>query len=456
MSPLVPAHILKFGGAALADGEGVRRAVGIIADHWHAAPGERTVVVVSAHRGVTDLLGAAAWAASRGDADPSPVRVRHRALLRQLDLPGDFLDRYWREWGLFLGGLSEGGPLSAAQLDLALSFGERLSARIVARVCADCGLPAVPVDAWDLGLVSDSRHGAAQPLDGTDQALRQGLEQIGGLPIVTGFLAKDSRGNLTTLGRNGSDLTASLIAKALGAHQIQFWKTVGGIMTADPDLVPDARSLHSVTYGEAAEFAFHGAQVLHPAAIMPGLRETTRVCVRDVLNPEAPGTLLTTTHAEDHVGPVGVATRSDLLRIEVDVPSPERRQERLAELFDVLGSCGLEASLVDAEGDQISAFVDSGPSIPAALDQLGEGVRVQGELASVALIGHGVGQDLDLGRAALDALDMAGIQVQRAFLGARRSSQAFAVAAAARVAAARVLHEFVLSQPRWAEAGNRP
>jgi aspartokinase len=164
MVPRSSAHILKFGGAALADGEGVRRVAGIIAERWQNTPNERTVVVVSAHRGVTDLLGAAAWAASRGEVDPSRVRVRHRALLRELGLPSDLLDRYWREWGQFLEGLAHASPLSAAQLDLALSFGERLSARIVARVCTDFGLPAVPVDAWDLGLVSDSRHGSARPL----------------------------------------------------------------------------------------------------------------------------------------------------------------------------------------------------------------------------------------------------------------------------------------------------
>ena len=456
MVPGSSAHILKFGGAALADGEGVRRVAGIIAERWQKSPKERTVVVVSAHRGVTDLLGAAAWAASRGDVDPSGVRVRHRALLRELALPSDVLDRYWREWGHFLESLAHAGPLSAAQLDLALSFGERLSARVVARVCTEFGLPAVPVDAWDLGLVSDSRHGAARPLEGSGDALRKGLDGIEGIPIVTGFLAKDSSGNLTTLGRNGSDLTASLIASALGAKQIQFWKAVGGIMTADPDLVPDARSLASVTYSEAAEFAFHGAQVLHPEAIMPSLRNSTRVSVRDVSEPDAPGTLLTVSVEDDAVGPVGVATRPDLLRIDVDVPSPKMRAERVTALFEILGKCGVEASLVDAEGDQISAFVESGPGVPAALDQLGDMTQVHGDLASVALIGHGVGEDLALGRGALEALDLAGIEVQRAFLGARRSSQAFAVAATDLVRAARALHGFVLSHKRWSGTENRP
>jgi aspartate kinase len=455
MVPRSSAHILKFGGAALADGEGVRRVAGIIAERWQNTPNERTVVVVSAHRGVTDLLGAAAWAASRGEVDPSGVRVRHRALLRELGLPGDLLDRYWREWGQFLEGLAHAGPLSAAQLDLALSFGERLSARIVARVCTDFGLPAVPVDAWDLGLVSDSRHGSARPLEGSAEALRRGLDGIVGIPVVTGFLAKDSSGNLTTLGRNGSDLTASLIASALGAEQIQFWKTVGGIMTADPDLVPDARSLASVTYGEAAEFAFHGAQVLHPEAIMPDLRDSTRVSVRDVRDPNAPGTLLTNSVEGNPVGPVGVAARPNLLRIDVDVPSPNLRPERVAALFEVLGRCGVEASLVDAEGDQISAFVESGPGVPAALDELGDMTQVYGDLASVALIGHGVGEDLALGRGALEAFDLAGIEVQRAFLGTRRSSQAFAVAAGDLVRAARALHGFVLSHPRWSGTERR-
>jgi aspartokinase len=182
---------------------------------------------------------------------------------------------------------------------------------------------------------------------------------------------------------------------------------------------------------------------------MPDLRDSTRVSVRDVRDPDAPGTLLTNSVEGDAVGPVGVAARPKLLRIDVDVPSPNLRPERVAALFEVLGRCGVEASLVDAEGDQISAFVESGPGVPAALDELGDMTRVHGDLASVALIGHGVGEDLALGRGALEAFDQAGIEVQRAFLGARRSSQAFAVAAGDLVRAARALHGFVLSHPRW-------
>ncbi len=443
--PVAPTtHILKFGGAALADAQGVLRVAQILAEQRHAQPQRRHVVVISALKGVTDLLQEAAIEASEGFMDPAPVRIRHRAMLQALGQPSDLLDRYWREWTQFLEGLCDLGSVTAAQMDFALSFGERLSVRILARACADLGLPSVPVDAWDLGLVSDSRHGAARPLESSLAALRKGLEHVQGIPIVTGFLAKDPSGNLTTLGRNGSDLTASWIASALGAEEIHYWKAVGGIMTADPKWVHEARTLDEVTYGEAAEFAFHGAQVLHPQAIMPSLRNTTRVFVRNVRQPSLRGTELVTEHSGGSPGLLGIAVQRDVLHVVLNVPEPHLRGPRVAEMFEALGACGVEAGLLDAQGEEVSAFVRSGPGVPAALDQLGAGASVEGGLSAVALIGQGVGENLALGRQALEALDSSGVRVRRAFLGSRRSSQAFAVQAQDLATASAVLHGLVL------------
>ena len=142
----------------------------------------------------------------------------------------------------------------------------------VSGALARTGVEATPVDAFDLGFLSDSNHGHARPLSGIGDSIRTTLERVPGIPVVTGFLAKDRAGNLTTLGRNGSDLTASVLAEALAASEVQFWKPVAGILTADPELVPTARRIPSLTYMEAAECAFHGSRVLHPACVAPALR----------------------------------------------------------------------------------------------------------------------------------------------------------------------------------------
>jgi aspartate kinase len=444
---MVLQRVLKFGGAALADGDAVRRACAIVAAQ--AGPGPtspRLVVVVSAHRGVTDLLETVARAAATtGSLEAHRVRVRHKSLLAQLGQPPELLDHYWRALLHLLEQVRGQGRLAAAELDLLLSFGERMSARVVARALSDAGVPATPVDAWDLGFVTDSNHGRARPLAGIERAIRAALADVPGVPVVTGFLAKDRAGNLTTLGRNGSDLTASVLADALGADEIQFWKTVGGILTADPELVPDARIIDRLTYDEAAELAFHGARILHPASVAPAVRARCAVRVCNVAEPDAPGTQFV--RELRRAGPVAVASKRDQLSIELPIDVPERRGERTARFFEVLEGCGVTPGVVVTDGRRIGALVDAGPGVPAALSELGSEARLARGFGTFAIVGPGVGRDRALGLRALECLNGAGIEVLYAALGERAHSQAFVVHAAAHGAAVRVVHDTLLAPP---------
>ena len=280
--------VMKFGGAALKDGAGVRRAVSIVEEHGGASP----VVVVSALEGVTDLLVQAARSAARGEVDVEAVRVRHRSVLRELGADPERLDRYVRELTLLLSSISARRDLRAVELDHVLSFGERASARIVAGCFEAAGVPATPVDSYDLGLTTDSNHGNARPLPSEHAAVQRAVSEVPGVPVVTGFLAKDGAGNLTTLGRNGSDLSAALLAEAIGAAAVEFWKGVPGILTADPLVVPDARPLERLSFADAEELGQLGARVLHPEAIAPATRAGVEVRVRYVEDPAHPGTTL--------------------------------------------------------------------------------------------------------------------------------------------------------------------
>ena len=430
-----PNCVLKFGGAALADGAAVRRVCEIVSAQ-RAQDGAGPVVVVSAHAGVTDQLEELGRAAGAGALDPGSVRVRHRSLLSQLELPSDLLDRYWRALSALLAELASAGELGAPALDRVLSFGERLSARVVARALARHGVPATPVDAWDLGLVTDSRHGKARPLEGVGSAIAEAMGQVPGVPVVTGFLAKDVRGELTTLGRNGSDLTAAILAEALGADELVYWKTVPGILTADPAVVPEARLLSEVTYAEAGELAFHGAKVLHPAAVGPARRARIPVRVASALDPASPGTQLVEEHGGR--GPRALAVRDDALVVRLAVDAPEQRGACAARLFGVLEDCGVTPWLTGAEDGTVWALVDRGAEVPAALHQLGEGASIEGELATVTLVGEGVGADPDLARAASAQLTAAGVRPQRSTVTER--GLVHVVPAAERLAAARALH----------------
>ena len=233
-------------------------------------------MVVSAVQGVTELLGGL-WRVAAGldgtragsEQDAHRVRIRHRTLLSELGLDAEFLDRHLRELTWVLAAIGSRGAPSPADRDHVLSFGERMSARIVAACLRDSGLAATPVDAYDLGLVSDSNHGRARPLPENAPGVCRALAGVAGVPVVTGFVAVDASGKLTTLGRNGSDLSASLIGAAIGAEEVHFWKSVGGVLTADPELVPTARPIRSLDYERAAEYARCGAHVLHPEALEP-------------------------------------------------------------------------------------------------------------------------------------------------------------------------------------------
>jgi aspartate kinase len=429
--------VLKFGGAALADGPAVERACDIVLAR-RSEDGSGPVVVVSAHLGVTDLLEEVARSAAAGRLDPGPVRVLHRSLLSQLELPADLLDRYWRSLTALLEGVRQRGHLEVGELDQALSFGERLSARIVARALARQGVPATPVDAWDLGLVTDSQHGRARPLGGLARTMRAALGEVPGVPVVTGFLAKDRAGNLTTLGRDGSDLTAALIAEAIDATELQYWKSVPGILTADPTLVPQARTLDEVTYAEAGELAFHGARVLHPAAVAPARRAKVPVRVASILQPRAPGTRFRESLAA--TGPRAVASRAEVLAIRLEVEEPGRRGAACARLFAVLEACAVTPTLTSVDDGVVEALVPPGPGVPAALSELGAAASIERGLATLALIGEGVGRDPALCRAILADLEGAGIEVRRLQRSSRGASLALAVDQGDLVRAVRVLH----------------
>ncbi len=297
------AVVQKFGGVALADGAGVRRACRLVAKRGGARP----IVVVSAIGEVTALLDATAKEAARGAADSTRVRLRHKRLLAEADLEPGLLRALFSELEALLHGLAQRGACGPAERDHALSFGERMSARILAAALRSEGLAATPVDAWELGLQSDSNHGRARPLEGIARGIGRSLGAVSGVPVVTGFVAADAGGALTTLGRNGSDLTAALVAEAIGAGELQLWKAVDGVMTADPRWVPEARPLRELTYDRAAALFFHGAGVVHADALAPLERAGIPLRVLSLARPDDAGTRIHAGRAEG--GVVGLALR---------------------------------------------------------------------------------------------------------------------------------------------------
>ncbi|MDR1374161.1 MAG: aspartate kinase, partial [Treponema sp.] len=284
--------VMKFGGSSVANGERIRHVCQIVKDGLERKP----VLVLSAMGDTTDhLLDASEDALKGGTVSIEKIRDLHLKTIEDLNLKktaaeiGPLLE----ELRDLLAGISLIRELTRRTRDYLVSFGERLSARIAAAYLNSIRIKAQAVDAWDAGLVSDSNYGAAELLpeswDRIPQALKPLTEQ-GMLPVVTGFIAKDEAGNITTLGRGGSDLSAAMIAAACRAEEVQVWKDVDGILTADPRLVKNARPVEALTYEEASEMAYFGAQVLHPRAMQPCIKTGVPVLVKNSYNISAPGT----------------------------------------------------------------------------------------------------------------------------------------------------------------------
>ncbi|MGE5125642.1 MAG: aspartate kinase [Betaproteobacteria bacterium] len=293
-------EVWKFGGASLADAAAVRNAVSLI--KAYRGP---LVVVVSALAGITDLLLEAARRSVAGTPEAASAAAaqflrRHRDLAHALVPAGTARNRLLaqadaqaREYREVAHAMAALGDLSARASDTLVARGERAASSVVAAALAGAGRRARAVDAAAI-VVTDGRHGQAAPdLAQTTRRARRVLRPLverGLVPVVPGFIGAGPDGSVTTLGRGGSDLTATLLARALGAARVVLWKDVPGILTADPRAVPDARLLPQMHHREAAEVAYFGARVLHPRALIPLDGSRIALHVRSFLDPSRPGT----------------------------------------------------------------------------------------------------------------------------------------------------------------------
>lgn len=296
-----PPHIHKFGGASLADAAAIRHAVEIVRAQ---GPGP-IVVVVSAMSGVTDALLDAAQRAARGEGSAvrsvaEALRAKHAAAAREL-VSGKarlaellaLIDAAFAELEQVAGGLGVLRELTPRTTDYLTARGERLSARLFAAGLEAAGCAVAFVDAGDV-VRTDGTFGSASPdLRRTERSARAALRPPlarGAVPVVPGFVGAAPDGQVTTLGRGGSDLTATLLARVLGAREVSLWKDVPGLLTADPRIVPDARVVPQLHLREAAELAYYGAKVLHPRALIPVLRRNVAIRIRPFTDPTSLGT----------------------------------------------------------------------------------------------------------------------------------------------------------------------
>jgi aspartate kinase len=396
---------MKFGGTSVEDPAAIERTAAIV--QGRVAQGKNPVVVVSAMARVTDQLLRAASCAALGDrtgalAISSRLRSRHRdtaaalvkdpensaALVTLIDNKFDSLDEVLR-------GLAAILELTPRISDLIVSYGERISSQMVAAAFSERGIDAAHVDARDV-IITDSEFGRAAPIDALiEQRTQEQLVPLlkkGKVPVMGGFIASNEAGMTTTLGRGGSDFTGALIGGAVNADAIEIWTDVDGIMTADPRVCPDALRVKVISFEEAAELAYFGAKVLHPATILPAVRKNIPVLVLNSRNAANEGTRIISIAPHCKSPFKSIAVKKKLSIIDVVASRMLMTHGYLRQIFEVFDKHKCAVDMVSTSEVSVSLTVDSNASLPEISAELGKlaDVKYEGKKALVCLVGEDI------------------------------------------------------------------
>jgi aspartate kinase len=397
--------VMKFGGTSLEDPAAIARTAAIVAGR--VAQGKTPVVVVSAMAKVTDQLLRAAAAASAGDrtgalAISSRLRSRHRDTAAALvKIPADaavlqnFIDQEFDSLDEILRGLAAILELTPRISDLIASYGERISSRIVAAAFRERSIDAAHIDAREI-IVTDSQYQKAVPFDAliekrAQEKLRPHTSQ-GKVPVMGGFIGSNEAGITTTLGRGGSDFTGALIGGALSAEAIEIWTDVDGIMTCDPRVCPDALRVKVISFEEAAELAYFGAKVLHPATILPAVKKNIPVHVLNSRNAACEGTRITSLAPPCRSPFKSIAVKKKLSIIDVVASRMLMTHGYMKDIFTIFDKHHCAVDMVSTSEVSVSLSVDSNdnlPAIAADLSQLAD-VKYEGRKALVCLVGDDI------------------------------------------------------------------
>lgn len=463
-------RVMKFGGTSVGDAARIRGAAEIVTD---AAQTGEVVVVVSAMSGVTNRLVEAAHASACGDARAGvemceSLRAQHSAAIEALISDGAErarltaeAERIINDAATFCQGTAMLRELTPRALDAISSVGERLSARLMAGALEELGLRSVAVEATEV-VVTDDEHGRAEPL--MDETRARASERLLPLladrivPVVTGFIGATRGGTLTTLGRGGSDYSATILGAALGASEIIIWTDVDGVMTADPRLVSEARTIGEISYAEAAELAYFGAKVLHPKTLRPVAEAALPVWIRNSFKPEQRGTKITPAGRPSRSGVKATTAMSNVSLISVggrgivDVPGIA------AKTFTAAASVRANVLMISQASSQNDiCFIVNTAEAARTVESLRrafaadithhqvEHITVDSEIAVVAAVGERMRGTPGIAGRLFGALGRRGVNIVAIAQGSSEYNVSFVVAAdAMRDAVTAVHHEFNL------------
>jgi len=427
---------MKFGGSSVGSAERIAHAAKLAVDT--AAKGHQVVVVTSAMSKVTDALIDAARLASTGQWDPAVRQelfdrhkaaadaligndaARHAEVLDALRLR---LERFEK----LCFGLSMVHELTPRLLDAISGTGEMLAAPLVAAAIGARGRASQAVDATEL-IVTTDQYGGAEPLmDATRVKTAARLRPTiarGEIPVVTGFIAATADGVMTTLGRGGSDYSASIIGAALDASEVWIWTDVDGVMTANPSEVPEARTLSEISYSEASELAYYGAKVLHYKTILPAFRQRIPVRILNSFNPRHPGTRVSVEGNPSARGVKAVTSIRGVILVAISGTGMQAIPGIAAKTFDVVAAQQANVLMISqASSENNICFVLSAAEAPRVVTALRaalefelmrghiEEISAEQQIAIVAAVGDRMRGTPGIAATVFTALGEAGINV---------------------------------------------
>jgi bifunctional aspartokinase / homoserine dehydrogenase 1 len=465
---------MKFGGTSVGDGARIVEVARIVAAvrERQGAP----AVVVSAMSGVTDRLVEAARTAAAGDGGRYQIigqelTAKHEAaataILHDPQRRAQALGEIKRLLGM-LATLCQSihilGECTPRAMDLVSGLGERMSIHLVAGALQEMGIPAQAIEATACVITNDG-FGAAEPLwELTRECVRTHLLpllQNNAVPVVTGFIGATTSGVPTTLGRGGSDYSGAIIGACLDSEEIWIWTDVNGVMTADPRMVPTARTLPEISYIEAAELSYFGAKVLHPKTVLPAIERAIPVRIKNTFQPEHPGTLIIPEPKPSrHVVKAITAIRNQsLVTVEgrgmVGVPGVA------AKVFGAVARAAISVLMISqSSSEQNICLIVPQESAPRALQALRaelapevghrdiERIEAQEPVAIVAVVGAGMKGTPGIAGKTFSALARAGINIIAIAQGSSEYNISFCVAQEQMAEAVRLIHsEFDLGTP---------
>jgi len=420
--------VVKFGGTSVGDADRVANAIDIVAERRHRGP----IVVVSALSGVTNDLVAASGAACAGDGERvkeiiDRVRQRHEDVaMRLVQQKFDFfetfvkrLDKQIEEIHTILRGITLLREITARAHDKVVSIGEKLSSVLFAYSMMMRALPGEHVESEDVIWTNELFGGATPLMDRTTDAARKTLLPIverGHIPVLGGFIGRTIGGATTTLGRNGSDYSAAIVAAAVGAEEVQIWTDVDGLLTCDPRFVPSARVIDHLSHEEAAELASFGAK-LHPRTLEPAIDAGIPVRILNTHNPSSPGTLITREGVADAHGPRSVARKRRVTLVHMTSNKMLGAHGFLARLFHVFEELQISVDLITTSEVSVSVTIDGDADLEELQKRLEgvAGVEIISEQCIIAIVGRNLLADSRVASRVFDALQ--GIPVQMLTLG---------------------------------------